>query len=89
MQAVGSRLPSADALHVVLVFKIKILFYIKTLSIGTHWGQCAKNNLFLRCEIMGYNVKVIKYDSEIQVNFYEHGVRVTDKHFMTDTEKRS
>lgn len=37
---------------------------------------------------MGYNVKVIKYDSEIQVNFYEYGVRVTDKHFMTDTEKK-
>ena len=37
---------------------------------------------------MGYNVKVIKYDSEIQVNFYEHGVRVTDKHFMTDAEKK-
>lgn len=37
---------------------------------------------------MGYNVKVIKYDSEIQVNFYEHGVMVTDKHFMTDAEKR-
>ena len=37
---------------------------------------------------MGYNVKVIKYDSEIQVNFYEHGVRVTDKHFMTDVEKK-
>ena len=37
---------------------------------------------------MGYNVKVIKYDSEIQVNFYEHGVMVTDKHFMTDTEKK-
>ena len=37
---------------------------------------------------MGYNVKVIKYDSEIQVNFYEHGVMVTDKHFMTDAEKK-
>lgn len=37
---------------------------------------------------MGYNVKVIKYDSEIQINFYQYGVMITDKHFMTDAEKK-
>lgn len=37
---------------------------------------------------MAYNVKVIKYDSEIQINFYEYGVVVTDKHYMSDEQKK-
>lgn len=37
---------------------------------------------------MGYNIKVIKYNNEIQINFYENGVVVTEKHYMTDAEKK-